>query len=271
MTRTRSTKSALTSPSITRQAKRLSRQQKHLDLQILSEIETPTTVLGVKSKTIKFGDLKKISAKTQTQEDFLTSYHDADAHVLSGSAGTGKTFLAAYAALYDVLNPESWFDRIVILRSAVSSRDIGFLPGTETEKLEPLEAPYHEIFSDLLGRKDAYEKLKNMELIQFTSTSFLRGVTFKNSIVIVDESQNCSWEELSTICSRVGENTKLIVIGDGKQDDLIQKKNDVSGFREFLSVSRRMAEFRHFRFVSDDIVRSGFCKSWIIACENLGL
>lgn len=255
---------------ITRQARRLARQQKQLDKEML--IDMGAVQVSAKSRGIRLNDVKELEPLTDTQANFFGSYenNDADAYVLYGSAGTGKTFMALYFGLLDVLDPETNVDRIIIVRSSVQSRDQGHLPGDAVEKMAQFELPYHGICSELVGRKDAYEKLKDMGIIEFSSTSFLRGSTFDNAIVIFDEIQSASFHEISTAISRAGKNTKLILCGDGAQNDLITSKYDVSGFREFIQASKMMPEFRHFKFTSDDIVRSPFVKSWIIACEKLG-
>lgn len=265
---------------IQRQAKRLSRQQKRLEKELgLNNVydltgQQTTTDTSNRQRVIKYQDIKELEPLTDTQKDFFESYDDdsIDAFVLFGSAGTGKTFIACYKAILDVLDPENEiYDKIIIVRSSVQSRNMGFLPGTTDEKMEAFEAPYHSIFADLTGKKYAYEKLKDMGKIEFVSSSFIRGVTFHNAIVIVDEIQNFNFQELSTVCTRIGNNSRLILCGDGKQDDLIYNKNDISGFQTFLEVSRKMPEFRNFRFTADDIVRSGFVKSWIMTCEKLGI
>ena len=257
-----------------RQAKRLSRQQKRLEKETgianVIDINPQTT----RQKVVRYQDIKEIQPLTDTQSDFFAAWEDnaADGYVLFGSAGTGKTFLALYHAILDVLNPEiPECSKLVIVRSSVQSRDVGFLPGDRQEKMEAFEAPYHSILSDHTGKKDAYEKLKDMGKIEFASTSFLRGSTFNDCVIVFDECQNASWQEICTVATRLGKNAKIIFCGDGAQDDLHYKKNDTSGFREFLDVSRKMPEFRNFRFTSDDIVRSGFVKSWIMTCEKLGL
>lgn len=227
---------------------------------------------GAKSRAIKLSDLKKLSPMTDTQEDFFQAYEDGEeAMVLYGSAGVGKTFLAMYHALVDILQPEPKYDKIIIVRSVVSSRDIGFLPGDIELKSAPYELPFQSIVTELTGKKDAYEKLKESGKIEFITTSFLRGLTFNNAIVIFDECQNATWGELSTLITRFGKESKIIFCGDSVQNDLLQKKNDVSGLREFIEVTRSMIEFRHFKFTSADIVRSGLVKSFIIQCEKLGL
>jgi phosphate starvation-inducible PhoH-like protein len=254
-----------------RQAKRLTRQQRRLEQELMTTGDSSVTLTSSRSRAIKFSDIKKIQPKTDTQADVFDAWDDTDAMVLYGSAGTGKSFLALYHALVEVLDPETDYEKILIVRSTVQSRNAGFLPGTVEEKNEPFELPYIDIFSELLGRPDAYEKLKDLGKVEFLSTAFLRGSTFNNCIIFFDEAQNCTFPEISTVATRIGKNTKMIVAGDGLQNDLIHSKTDVSGFRDFLSVASRMEEFRTFKFTTDDIVRSGFVKSWLIACEKLGL
>jgi predicted ribonuclease YlaK len=277
LTRSRSTKSALTSstnPNIERQAKRLSRQQKQLDRDIQADLSmnVPTKLVGAKGRTIKLSDLINLTPLTDTQQYFFDAYNDGEeAFTLFGSAGTGKSFIALYHALRDVLHQDSVYDKIIIVRSTAQSRNMGFLPGDMNEKTEPFEAPYIEICHTLLNRSDAYEKLKDMGKIEFVSTSFLRGTTFNNSIIIFDEAQNETFQGLSTVLTRVGKDTKIIVCGDGAQNDLIHSKTDVSGFRDFIGITNSMNEFNNFKFTVDDIVRSGFVKAWLVACEHYGI
>lgn len=256
-----------------RQAKRLARQQKRLERENgLAQVIDINGNIG--KRVVKLQDIKELEPLTDTQSDFFQSWaeNDATGYVLFGSAGTGKTLLALYHGIVDVLDPEvTAIHKMIIVRSSVQSREQGHLPGDKNEKMEAFEAPYHSIFAFLTGKKDAYEKLKDMGKVEFVSTSFMRGDTFDNSIVVFDEAQNASWEELSTLITRVGKNSTLLICGDTKQNDLHFKKNDISGFPKFLEVSRTMPSFRNFRFTSDDIVRSAFVKEWIIACEKLGL
>lgn len=268
MARQRTSTRVVINTNIDRQARRLAKQQKHLEKEIFVTEQVKQSMTR-----IRLQDLSELSPLTDTQANFFEAYQndDAEGYVLYGSAGTGKTTLAMYHALLDVLGPDTPYERIVLIRSSVQSRQQGHLPGTADEKMAEFEAPYHAICADLIGRKDAYEKLKGMDLIEFHSTSFLRGSTFNNSIIIFDEAQSANFHEIDTVQTRVGKNAKMIVCGDGAQNDLITSKIDISGFRDFIQVSKGMIEFRHFRFTPDDIVRSGFTKSWIIAKEKLGL
>lgn len=183
--------------------------------------------------------------------------------VLYGSAGTGKTFISCYLALDDLFKKE--YEKIVIVRSAVSTRDIGFLPGNEKEKLEVYEAAYVGTFTELLGRGDAYSILKIKGLVEFKPTSFIRGITICNSVVIVDEIQNMDFGELDSILTRIGPECRIIFCGDFKQSDL--KGN---GMQKFLNILSNMSsDFELIQFTTDDIVRSGLVKRYLIAKEIL--
>lgn len=208
-------------------------------------------------------NLKNIIPLTKNQKTVFMDYDLNKNLVVSGWAGTGKTFISLYLALEELLETDSQYDNIIIIRSVVPSRDMGFLPGTVKEKGEVYEEPYKQICDELFGRGDAYDLLKNKDLIQFQTTSFLRGQTFRNSIVLVDECQNMAATELSTVMTRMGENSKIIFSGDFRQTDLTRYE-DKTGLKEFLIVLDRMDAFSHTDFGKEDIVRSGLVKDFLI-------
>jgi phosphate starvation-inducible protein PhoH len=188
-----------------------------------------------------------------------------------GTAGTGKTFVALYLALNEMLLHHTC-DRIIIVRSAVPSRDVGFLPGTLEEKIAVYEQPYVALFHELIGRPTSYQDMKDGGVVEFVTTSFLRGLTWDNAIIIVDECQNMTFEELNTIMTRVGEHSRIMVVGDVAQPDLHQQRNrvDVTGMEKFLRIVSRMGEFYTVKFTRHDIVRGPLVKAWIEACEDDG-
>lgn len=183
--------------------------------------------------------------------------------VLSGFAGTGKTFLASYLAYRSIFNFKE-HNKLVYIRSAVPTRNIGFLPGTDKEKVEVYEAPYIDIATELLGRGDSYEILKKKSIVHFMSTSFIRGTTLKNAFIIVDECQNMTYHELDSIITRIGDNCQIVFCGDIKQADLYK-----NGFEDFYSVLRNMEEFDFVDFAKDDIVRSEFVRNYIIKKDEV--
>ena len=219
--------------------------------------------MAKKSKTLQGAnlDLQPIEPLTQNQ---LKAFESQKHLVLHGVAGTGKTYISCYLAFDDMI--KGIYDKLVIIRSAVSTRDIGFLPGTEKEKASVYEEPYKDICIELFQRGDAYEILKQKHLVHFMTTSFIRGVTLRNATILVDECQNMSFHELDSIITRVGEGCRVIFCGDFRQSDLAK-----NGLRDFIRVLKAMDSFDLIDFEIKDIVRSAFVKEYIIAKTELGL
>jgi phosphate starvation-inducible protein PhoH len=208
--------------------------------------------------------LKEILPKTFNQHQFFDHYAAGKHILMTGCPGTGKSFLSIYKALVDVMSAKSSYKGLTILRSVVPSREMGYLPGTIEEKIKVYEEPYEAIFAELFERPDAYRLLTEAGIVEFTSTSFLRGTTFKNRVVIVDELQNMKFEELNTIITRSGDNCKMVFCGDFYQTDLC-KKDDQSGFHKFKDILGAIQEFAFVTMGVEDIVRSLLVKKYIIA------
>lgn len=211
--------------------------------------------------------LRKIKPLTPNQEETFKKFYDGKHLLLHGVAGTGKTFISLYLALNDIIHQKSMQNKIVIIRSVVPSRDMGFLPGNVKEKTKVYEEPYRTICDDLFGRGDGYDILKIKNMIEFGTTSFLRGITFHDSIVIVDEMQNLSFEELFTIMTRIGENCRIIFCGDYRQSDL-KLKSEKEGIKHFMGILRGIENFNFVEFEVEDIVRSSIVKAFIMEYEK---
>ena len=216
-----------------------------------------------------------IEPLTDNQKRLFDSYSEGKHLIAYGCAGTGKTFITLYNALVDVLDEQSPYERIYLVRSLVATREIGFLPGSHEDKADIYQIPYKNMVKYMFQMpSDAdfemlYGNLKSQETIKFWSTSFLRGTTFDNSIIIVDQFQNLNFHELDSIITRVGENTKICFCGDASQSDL-QKTNERNGIVDFMSVLRKMPSFDIIEFGVDDIVRSGLVKEYILAKMEAG-
>lgn len=219
---------------------------------------------GPKRKTWSVHDLKTIQPLTPSQEDLFHAWFNYDHVCAVGTAGTGKTYLAFYLALSEVLNPKSPQDRIVVVRSVVPTRDVGFLPGDLAEKVAVYETPYKDICSDLVGRASTYDDMKEAGLIHFMPTSFVRGLTWDNSIVIVEECQNMSFHEINSIVTRLGQNSRIIFTGDTNQTDLRPVE---CGMEKLMKTVNNIEDFGIIEFNHNDIVRSNIVRSWIIAAE----
>lgn len=217
-------------------------------------------------------NLKDIGPITDNQIKTFHAYDKGDNLFLHGCAGTGKTFISMYLALKEVADKSSRRRKVVIIRTAQSSKDIGFLPGDEKRKLEVYEAAYRAICSELYHRDDAYDILKNKGIIEFHSTSFLRGTTIDDAVIIIDEAQNCRYQEIRTVLTRTGDHSRIVICGDTKQDDLTSERyKEISGLSNVMRVFRCMNHMTTVEFEINDIVRSGFVRDFIIAENQLGL
>jgi phosphate starvation-inducible PhoH-like protein len=220
-------------------------------------------------KPINTDLLVDINPVTENQTRLFDAYN-SDKHLfVYGCAGTGKTFCALYLALKDVLNEITPYQKIVIVRSLVSTREIGFLPGDHDDKSALYQIPYKNMVKYMFEMPTdsefemLYGNLKQQETITFWSTSFIRGTTLDNSIIIVDEAQNLNFHELDSIITRVGDNSRIVFCGDATQSDLT-KTNERNGILDFMKIIHRMPEFESIEFGVEDIVRSGLVKSYIV-------
>ena len=224
------------------------------------------------SKTsTKLEDLIEIKPITKNQVKAFDSWNEGENLVLAGSAGTGKTFIAMYLALRSSLEQSTPYYKVIVVRSIVATRDMGYLPGTKEEKVEPFEAPYKSICLELFDYDNAaYNKLINSHQMEFITTSFVRGTQLNNAIVIVDEMQNLNFHELDSVITRIGQNCRVIFSGDYHQSDF-KDALERDGIQRFLRIVERLKNFSVITFGWDDIVRSGFLRDYIMTKEMLNL
>ena len=229
-----------------------------------------------KKKPINNEYLVDVTPLTDNQKILFDSYNQQKNIVAYGVAGTGKTFITLFNALKDVLDETTPYERVYIVRSLVSTREIGFLPGDHEDKADIYQIPYKHMVKYMFQMpSDAdfemlYGNLRSQETIKFWSTSFIRGTTLDNAIIIVDEFQNLNFHELDSIITRVGENSKICFCGDATQSDLT-KTNDRNGIVDFMNILRKMVSFDIIEFDVNDIVRSGLVKEYIVAKLQSGM
>ena len=229
-----------------------------------------------RKKPINETYLLNIEPLTETQESFFEEWGSSKNIFAYGAAGTGKTFIALYLALQDILDENSAYEKLYIVRSLVATREIGYLPGTHEDKASLYQIPYKNMVKHMFEMPDdnsfemLYENLKHQETVSFWSTSFLRGTTLDNAIIIVDECQNLNFHELDSIMTRIGQDSKICFCGDVNQSDL-QKTNERNGILDFQRILSNMEEFSMIEFGVNDIVRSGLVKSYLISKMTLGL
>lgn len=215
-----------------------------------------------KPKNFSKHDMVKLSPKTATQKEVWDEFYRRSLITLTGAAGSGKTMCAIYLAFKEVFN--DWYKKVVIVRSAVPTRDIGFLPGDQSEKMEVYERPYMDICDFIFNyQSNNYRNLKEAGYLDFMPTSFLRGLTIDDAVIVVDEFSNMTFHELDSILTRVGEDSKIVFCGDIDQTDLFRSKSDKPGFHEFMNVLDNMPSHWNAHFTADDILRSGIVKEYL--------
>ena len=223
-----------------------------------------------KAKDIRIDDMVTVNPVTDNQKIAFQDYKNDKNLFLYGAAGTGKTFITLYMALQEALKNETKYDTVYVVRSAVPTREIGFLPGDEEDKTALFQVPYQNMVKFMFEQPNEqafsmlYDRLKNQGSLMFLTTSFLRGITLDNAIIIVDEAQNLTFHELDTIITRVGMDSKIMFCGDFFQSDL-QKSIDKEGIRHFMKILKGMKSFSNIEFTLGDIVRSGMVKEYLIS------
>jgi phosphate starvation-inducible protein PhoH len=220
-----------------------------------------------KQKGLNLEDIEPI---TVSQQKVFNSYLSGKNLLLHGVAGTGKTFVTLYLALRDVLEEYDEKTSVHLIRSVVPTRDMGFLPGNQREKSKAYESPYYAICNEMFGRGDAYDILKTKGVLQFNTTSFIRGLTLNDSIVIVDECQNMTWHELDSVITRLGDNSRVVFCGDFRQSDF-KWDDEKEGIHQFMRVIKRMKSFDFIEFDKNDIVRSDLVKEYILSKLDLDI
>ena len=223
-----------------------------------------------KQHAIKSDELYTYEPLTENQKKAYNAWDDGEHLCLTGTAGTGKTFIALYLALEAVLEKQTAYHKITVIRSVVPTRDMGFLPGSLAEKQEVFETPYKNIMLELLGDDSPYRRLVHNHQLEFITTSYIRGMTIDNSIIIVDEMQNLNFHELDSVITRVGQNCRLIFCGDYHQSDF-REGSERDGIMKFMRIIESMKNFTTVTFGWEDIVRSDFVRDYIMTKEMLGI
>lgn len=222
------------------------------------------------SLTVSLDELEKIEPITDNQKKAFDSWNKGHNLILTGSAGTGKTFIALYNAFKEMLDRPDLYRKIMIMRSMVPTRDAGHLPGTKEEKEDPYKVPYKNICDEIFGYKGAYGKLTTSNKLTFETTSYIRGATFDQTIIVVDEMQNLNFHELDSVITRVGNDCKIIFCGDYLQSDF-KYNDDKDGIIKFISIVEQMRFFRVINFGWEDIVRSDLVRDYIMTKEMMNM
>ena len=197
----------------------------------------------------------RLKFKNKTQKDFANLISEKEIVIAAGPSGTGKSYVSIARAIELLQNKTNPYNKIIISKPAVEAGEkYGFLPGDVKEKMEPYVASSIDIIDKIIGKENRV-KLELLEVIKVEPLAFIRGKTIDNSILIMEETQNMSPEQVKTLLTRIGENTKFIISGDLDQSD---KFRDVrqSGLYDAMQRHKNIDEIGFFLFENNDIVRN---------------
>lgn len=212
-------------------------------------------------------NMRDIRPITDSQIEAYEQWDKGRNLILSGAAGSGKTFIALYLALQELIKNRK--KRLVILRSVVPTRDIGFLPGTQEEKEAAYLTPYIGVISEIFKNNPTlFTSFLKSGTVEFLTTSYIRGITLKDAIVVVDEFQNCNFHELDSIITRIGKGSRVIFSGDYYQSDFTNRK-EKEGIGEFLKIIESLKHFKKIDFTWKDCVRSGMVRDYLMTKEKM--
>lgn len=209
--------------------------------------------------------MKEIAPRTETQEEYLDTIEDNIVTFGLGPAGTGKTYLAMYEALCHLWNKkDTGINKIVLTRPVVEAGEkLGFLPGVLEEKMDPYMRPLYDSMNDIVGIEAARDKIAK-GVIEIAPVAYMRGRTFHNCFVILDEAQNCTYDQIKMVLTRLGDNVKLVISGDSSQSDL----NGKSGLAKIVERLRETEDVGVTVFKAQDVARSKIVKDVLTSLEK---
>lgn len=232
-------------------------------------IESPKSKRATRYKGAEEEAVKKtvlLKALNDRQKEYIKALIAYDQVIVCGFSGTGKTYIAATFAANMFANKE--IGKIVLTRPNIAvGKELGFFPGTLEEKFAPWAAPVLDVLNEQLGKGVVETGIKNGN-IEMAPLSTMRGRSFKDSFIILDEAQNTTVAEIKMFLTRIGKECKVVINGDIKQSDISTQ----SGLSKIMHLAKKHSlPVPIIEFGVDDIVRSDICKQWIIAFEGEGL
>lgn len=210
---------------------------------------------------------KPLSAQTEAQGQMISQIQTKDITLVTGPAGTGKTYVAASLAAEMLSNKQ--IDKIILTRPMVAcGEDMGFLPGEKEEKYAPWVAPIMDVLEERLGKGYVEYLIKSKKIVT-SPLQFMRGSSLKDSFIICDEAQNITPDQMKMFLTRIGEGSKMVIDGDMKQSDLIDRRGTrlISGLEDAVNRLRKIPEIGFVEFTREDIVRHGITRKILDAYE----
>jgi len=230
--------------------------------------EAPITTTRDVSTRREYRALRTVEPRNEAQKQYLETIENSIITVGLGPAGSGKTYLAVYEALCHLWNKKTTgIKRLIITRPAIEAGEkLGFLPGDLGDKLDPYMRPVYDALYDIASIDIAKEKIEK-GYIEVAPLAYMRGRTFNNAFILLDEAQNATLEQLKMVLTRVGENCKLVIDGDPFQSDLPHYHRK-SGLCELPTILEGVPKVGIVSFSPSDIVRSQVVRNVVSAFDK---